>query len=91
VLGAQYYRAVDRAMTLGAAVPDVQYRLSMATISRWNVLDEPFRRKAVANVLNGLKSRKKNDILEVLLHYDLLLVLCLESEFPDEFRTYCDQ
>jgi len=90
-LDQKFYQAFDHAVAFGAAVPNVQYTLSVATFLHWEILPELYRLKAITNAVYGLSSRRRNEILAVLMRYHVLDIVCVAPHFPVEFIGYCKQ
>jgi len=90
-LDQEFYHAFDRAVKLGAAVPEVQYILSLAAFLRWEMLDDLYKTKAISNAHHGLSGRRKSDVLAALRHYDLLGLICEKPFIPAIAKSYCNR
>jgi len=89
VLDEEFYHAFDRAVSLGAAVPPVQYLLSFAAFSRWQALTRSYREKAIDNAIHGLSNKQGKQILATLIQYGLISLVCTASPMPEVAKYYC--
>ncbi|MBL4775773.1 MAG: hypothetical protein JKY87_06940 [Mariprofundus sp.] len=90
ILDQEFYHAFDRSVMLGSAVPRIQYLLSVAAFSHWEMLPDSYKKKAMSNAYNALSSRRKSDVLVSLRHYDLLSLICERPSVPIIVKPYCN-